>query len=108
MEKQLNVEQTAMLVGVSAKTINNWYWFKRTHPEHELAQKLPDYVQAHEKATRYWRMEDVYTLIEFRNSIPHGRNGILGDVTQKWTRKRRTEHGTKKSGRRNVVNRNTR
>ena len=38
--QQLNVEQVAMLVGVSAKTINNWYWFKREHPENQYAQKL--------------------------------------------------------------------
>ena len=97
--QKLNVEQVAMLVGVSAKTINNWYWFKKEHPESVYAQKLPPYSQAHDKATRYWTMEAVYALIEFRADIPRGRNGILRDVTQKWSRKRREENGKKKNSR---------
>ena len=95
--QKLNVEQVAMLVGVSAKTINNWYWFKQVEPDNEYAKMLPDYTQTHEKATRYWSMPDVYKLIEFRNSIPHGRNGVLGNVTQKWSRRKREENGKKKS-----------
>ena len=97
-QQKLNVEQVAMLVGVSAKTINNWYWYKRTNPMSEWAKMLPDYTQKHEKSTRYWTMDDIYKLIEFRNQIPHGRNGILGEVTQKWSRQKREEqsHGKKK------------
>ena len=92
---KLKVEQVAAIVGVSAKTINNWYWFKHLHPDNEYASKLPDYEQASDRSTRYWSMEDVYKLIEFRANLPHGRNGVLGDITQRYSRSKREE---KKNG----------
>ena len=76
-----------MLVGVSHRTIENWYMWKRKHPKDKLARLLPDFHQDGNRQTRYWRTSDIPKLIEFKNSIPHGRNGILGDVTQKYYNK---------------------
>lgn len=90
MEKELlRIEKVAFVVGVSTQTINNWYKWKKLHPEHELAKLLPEYLQAGERQPRYWAKEDVWRLIDFKATIPHGRLGILGDVTQKHTRKKK-------------------
>ena len=83
----LNVQAVAFLVGSSIQTISSWYRWKRLHPDHELAQLLPEYVTMGNRNTRYWKRDDVYKLVEFKNSIPQGRNGIMGDVTQKYVNK---------------------
>ena len=82
-EKLLKIEEVALLVNSSTQTINNWYRWKALHPEHPLAQKLPDYTQAGARQTRYWKKSDVWSIAEFKNSIPHGRGGILGEITQR-------------------------
>lgn len=90
-EKLLRVEEVAISVGVSVKTINNWYWFKREHPNNKLAKILPEYIQESERQTRRWRQSDIWKLVEFKSKIPKGRNGIMGDVTQKYYRKSKKE-----------------
>lgn len=82
-EQLLRIEEVALLVGTSTQTINNWYRWKRLHPDHELAKLLPDYIQENPRQMRYWKKSDIWTLTEFKNTIPHGRNGILGEITQK-------------------------
>lgn len=86
-EKLLRIEEVALLVGSSTQTINNWYRWKKTNPEHPLAKLLPDYVQEGNRQMRFWKNSDVWSIVEFKNSIPHGRNGILGDITQRRPKK---------------------
>lgn len=82
-EKLLRAEEVALLVGVSTQTLNNWYRWKRLNPEHPLAALLPDFIQSNPRQTRYWRKSDIWNVAQFKNTIPHGRNGILGEVTQR-------------------------
>ncbi len=86
-ERLMRIEEVALSVGVSVKTINNWYWFKRVNPDHKLAKLLPDYIQEGERQTRKWKQSDTWKLLEFKSKLPHGRLGIMGDVTQKYYRK---------------------
>lgn len=88
---ELNVEKVALLVGVSVKTINSWYSFKAKNPDNEYAKMLPEFERSTVRGTRYWQYDDVTKLIEFRAKVPHGRNGILGDVTQRYARKKRAK-----------------
>lgn len=88
-DKLLKLEEVAMMVGCSGKTINLWYKWRNENPENELAIMLPDYIQNGVRQTRYWHYTDVWKLIQFKNAIPHGRAGLLGDVTQKYMRKRK-------------------
>lgn len=85
----LRIEEVAMSVGVSVKTINNWYWFRMAHPEHKLAKLLPDYIQDGVRQTRFWKQSDIWKLLEFKTKLPKGRNGILGDITQKHYRRKK-------------------
>lgn len=90
-EQKLRIEEVALLVGASTQTINNWYRWKRSNLDHPLAKLLPDYVQEGPRQMRYWNKSDIWSITEFKNSIPHGRNGILGDITQKYARNKKEE-----------------
>ena len=87
MNKKLTVTEVAVLVGCSVQTINYWYAFKRKEPNNKLAKILPDYTQEGGRQTRYWKEEDIFKLVMFKNSIPRGRNGILGSVTQRYAKR---------------------
>lgn len=89
MNTQLTVQEVAVAIGSSVQTINGWYRWKNLHPEHELAKLLPDYHrQEGGRRTRFWNQSDVWKLIQFKKSIPQGRLGIMGDVTQKYVTKK--------------------
>ena len=94
-ERLLNAQEISVLTGISLKTLDMWYMWKRKHPEHELAQMLPDYVQEGNRNKRFWKPNAVYELCEFRLALPHGRNGVMGDVTQKYIRRRKEKEKTK-------------
>lgn len=83
----LNVQEVSILVGASIQTIASWYRWKALHEDHELAKMLPEYTRIGNKRTRYWEQSDIWKLIEFKKSVPQGRNGIMGDVTQKYVKK---------------------
>jgi len=84
-ETKINVTTVAFLVGVSVQTVTSWYKWKDLHPDHELAKLLPKYIRG-ERNARLWDKADIWKLIEFKKSIPQGRNGLMGDVTQKYTK----------------------
>lgn len=88
-EQLLRVEEVAILIGSSVKTINNWYAFKKAQPESDFAKMLPDFQQEGTRQTRYWKQEDVWKLLEFKQVLPKGRAGVLGQVTQKYYKKRK-------------------
>lgn len=92
-EKMLRIEEVALLVGVSSQTLNIWYRWRKHNPDNEYAKMLPDYEQSGKRQMRLWRQSDIWALVEFKNAIPHGRYGILGDVTQ-----RRYAYKEKKDG----------
>ena len=87
-ERLLNVSEVSLLVGASIQTITSWYKWKSLHPDHELAKLLPDYTRVGNRRTRYWKQADIWALTHFRENIPQGRNGIMGDVTQKYCKKK--------------------
>ena len=86
-ERLLKIEEVALMIGVSTQTINIWYRWARENPENEIAQSIPKYRQEGTRQTRYWTQSDVWKLIEFSKMIPRGRNGIMGDVTQRRIKK---------------------
>lgn len=91
-ERLLKLEEVALRVDVSFKTINNWYMFRKQNPDNEYAKMLPNFIQSGARQTRYWRESDIWKLIEFKQAIPQGRNGIMGDITQKYYRKKDNEN----------------
>ena len=91
-ERLLKLEEVAVLIGSSCKSINNWYWFRRENPDNEYAQILPDYVQEGNRQTRYWKESDIWKLIEFKKSIPQGKSGVMGSITQRYCKKKEKEN----------------
>lgn len=85
-DKLLRLEEVAVLIGVSGKTINNWYMFKKQCPDNKYAQMLPEFSQSGNRQTRYWKESDVAKLLKFARSIPTGRGGVMGIITQKYVR----------------------
>lgn len=94
MENLLSATEVCVLLDCSIYSLNNWYTFKRENPESEYAKMLPDFVnkEAGTRRKRYWRQSDIGKLIEFKGAIPHGRNGVLGSVTQKYAKGRRSKN----------------
>lgn len=85
--KLLTIEEVAVSTGVSVQTINIWYRWKKQNPEHERAKMLPEPIQAKPRQTRFWEPQDVLKLIEFKNTVKTGRDGIMGSITQKYVKK---------------------
>ena len=94
MDNLLRIEEVAILVNVSVKTINEWYVFKRTEPKNEYAKMLPDPIKDN-TGRRLWKQADIDKLIQFHNEIPKGRNGIMGKVTQRYYKNRGRKDGKK-------------
>lgn len=88
LDNLLNVQEVAVLIKSSVPTISSWYRWKRLEPNHPLAQMLPDFERHGAHKTRYWRYSDIPKMIEFKNAIPQGRNGVMGRVTQAYVKKR--------------------
>lgn len=86
--KLLTIEEVAVSAGVSVQTINIWYRWKKQNPEHERAKMLPDPIQVKPRQIRFWEPQDVLQIIEFKNTVKTGRDGIMGSITQKYARKK--------------------
>lgn len=84
MKTLLKIEEVAVLIGVSTQTINIWYRFKRSDPENQYSQMLPEFIQQGERQTRYWKSADIPKLVEFKRSIPRGCKGTMGNITQRY------------------------
>ena len=85
-ERMIKAQELAYKVGVSVQTISAWYRFKQENPNNEYSLMLPDYVRIGAQRTRYWKEADVKVLRHFRESIPQGRHGVLGSVTQRYVK----------------------
>lgn len=83
----LTVQEVAVLIKSSVPTISSWYRWKKAYPNHPFADMLPDFERHGAHRARYWKYSDIPKLIDFKNSIPQGRNGIMGSITQAYSRK---------------------
>ena len=92
-DKSLNVAELAVAIGTSVPTISAWYRWKRQNPDNEYAKLLPDFFRRGAHRARYWHVSDIPKLIEFKNTIPQGRNGVMGCVTQKYYKNSRWNKG---------------
>lgn len=93
----LKIEEVAILIDSSYKTIQNWYAWKKQNPNHELAKLLPDVIQTGPRQTRYWKRSEVWKLLEFKKALPQGRGGIMGEITQKYYHKEDKKDGIKQN-----------
>ena len=85
MKTLLSKEEVAVAVGVSYQTINIWYKFKEENPDNEYAKILPEPITIGRQ--KMWSKTSINDLRKFKNTLPKGRNGIMGSVTQRYLRK---------------------
>ena len=102
----LTALEVCLLAHCSYNALNYWYRWRAQNPDNEYAKLLPDYIQYSERQARYWKREDVAKIIQFRETVPQGRNGIMGDVTQKYRRAKRKKDRKKKGNKKNGKNGN--
>ena len=95
-ERLLKIEEIALAVGVSVKTVNFWYMFKRQNPENEYAQLLPDYIQLGNRGQRFWTEEAIWKMIEFKKQVPKGCRGVMGGTTHANKSTKEKTNGKKK------------
>lgn len=98
-ERIFRAEEVVVIIGISLKTLNIWYQFKRENPDNEYAKILPEPQRRGNKGTRYWTQEDIKRLIEFQDKRPTGRNGVMGDITHSYwggAKRRRKKRNAKR------------
>ena len=83
----LFAEDVAREIGVSDYTLKLWYRFKKENPDNEYAKLLPEVQRIEPRNKRCWKKSDLKALLKFKDLIPHGRNGVLGSVTQRYYKK---------------------
>ncbi|WP_034450215.1 hypothetical protein [Butyrivibrio sp. AE2032] len=96
-EKILTVAELAVRIGSSVPTVSSWYRFKKENPEHELAKLLPDFFRKGAHRTRCWHESDIEKLLKFKASIPQGRNGVMGSITQKYQKRKSAGSGAQET-----------
>ena len=87
--KGLKIEEVAVRTGVSTQTINRWYKFKRENPKDKISRLLPAYKVAKSEKNlpiRLWKESDIDKLIQFRDNVTRGRDGIMGQYKGKGTK----------------------
>lgn len=86
-DRLLKASEIAYLVGISVETLDIYYRFKKENPDNEYAKMLPTITYLDDnKRLRLWTEDDVYKIAQFKDTIPKGRNGILGSVTRRYTK----------------------
>ena len=100
-ERKLKSTEVAFIVGVTPKTLEVWYAFKRMHPDNEYAKMLPDYTQEGARGTRYWKESDIAKILEFQKAKPNGKGrnntGLFGEITHQDYYKKKKEKKDGKS-----------
>lgn len=109
-EELVPIEYVCFELQISTQTLNVWYRWKQREPEQyeNFGHELPDYIQEGNRQKRYWHKSDIPKIAKFRDAIPKGRNGILGNITQVGARKKQEEKvNAKKSSERSKAKRSS-
>ena len=80
MKTLFTMDETAVAVGVTRQTLYNWYRFKKEEPDNDYAKSIPEPVTIGNQ--RFWSKSDINALMRYKKSLPKGRNGVMGRVTQ--------------------------
>lgn len=88
--KMIGTEEMAVMIGVSGPTLKSWYKFKKENPDNEYSEMLPEIKRGLRNKVLF-KETDAEKLIHFKESIPQGRCGIMGNVTQRYVTSRKKE-----------------
>ena len=89
----LSAHDVTKKLGIADSTLQAWYKFKKENPDNEYAMMLPEIIRVEPRNKRCWKESDIQLLMTFQKSIPHGKNGVLGSVTQRYQKKGNDTYG---------------
>lgn len=86
MSKKLSASKVAQHLDISVTTLTNWYKWQNslTEPVSENAPRLPQYEQHSVRGPRFWTEEQLKELEVFKEWIPRGRNGVMGNINARY------------------------
>lgn len=91
--------EVCYLLGISPRTLINWYRYIENTPAEELPKGcpgLPPYIIKEDGKTKLWHGIHLHNLMDFKEWIPRGRNGVMGVVSQTYWRKELRKDRNKK------------
>lgn len=80
--RKYNANKIAQFLDISVGTLNVWYkWYEDERFEKpEGVPPLPPYEQAGPRRPRYWSEDVLLDLKRFKDWLPKGRGGVMGDL----------------------------
>lgn len=83
---KMAASRVAQTLDISVQTLNNWYrWYLDTPLEKPKDMPpLPSFEQSHDRGIRYWDSNDIKKLEKFKEWLPKGRAGVMGDYTARF------------------------
>lgn len=85
--ERINATELAGMIGVSVVTLSGWYkwYYDDSYEKPEDTPELPPFerVGNNYNGTRYWKLEDVDKIQEFRKWVGIGRDGKLGEYNSR-------------------------
>ncbi len=86
MKNKLTATKVTQYLDISVPTLNNWYkWYN--NPQYEKPKDIPElpaYTQQGKRGTRYWDEDDLPKLMKFKEWLPRGRAGIMGEYNARF------------------------
>lgn len=82
LDKQgyLSINRVAMMLDISDHTIRRWYkWWESPEFEKPVGLYLPPYYHLDRRMTKFFKIEDVGYLKEFRNKIQTTHKGSMAN-----------------------------
>lgn len=72
----------SQFLDISVPTLNSWYkWYNDpTFVKPIDTPYLPPYIQKSKMGIRYWDEDCLYYLRKFKDWLPRGRGGVMGDM----------------------------
>ncbi len=84
--RKLTATKVAQHLDITVVTLTNWYtWYNNDkYVKPANTPELPKYEQVHERAARYWNESDLHKLEKFKEWVPKGRNGVMGQLNARF------------------------
>jgi hypothetical protein len=91
--KKLNADEIVKELNITKTTLNRWYkWYNMTENKPTNCPELPKYEQQYSTAPRFWNEDSIEALRKFKNWVPKGSKGLMGEVSQVyWAKRKRSK-----------------
>ena len=95
----LSINRVAMMLDISDHTIRRWYkWYENDQFAKAAGLYLPPYYHMDRRGTKFFKVEDVPHLKEFRNKIQSTHKGAMSEFNAAYQWGKRGEKALKNKG----------